>query len=81
MTTIQIDREKVDRIVYNTLRGLQDHGAHPAEIVLALSECVGRTIWAMGDAGIGAIAQRELVDIAIKHMAKAIEEGQKGVIQ
>ena len=81
MTTVKIDRQKVDKIVYNTLRSLQENGAHPAEVILALSECVGRTIWAMGDAGVGAIAQRELTDIAIKHMAKAIEEGQKGVIQ
>ena len=81
MPAINIDKNKVDRIVWNTLRGLQDNGAHPAEIIIALAQCVGRMIATMGETGgAGPIAQRELVDIAIKQMAAAIEAGSSPII-
>lgn len=68
MTTLHIDKQKVNHIVFDTLNRLSDSGAHPAEIIFALSECVGRVIGSMPSE----MAQRELLDLSIKQMTGAI---------
>lgn len=68
MTKLSIDKQKVNHIVFDTLNRLSDSGAHPAEIIFALSECVGRVIGSMPSE----MAQRELLDLSIKQMTGAI---------
>lgn len=64
---IVIDKDKHGRMVRNLL--IEVRGAHPAEIVLAMGEAVGRVI-----AGVSGtdIVKRQLVDVAVKQMASAI---------
>jgi hypothetical protein len=71
MGTIQIDVPKVKRMVVDTLMMFNDTGAHPAEVVLALAECIGRVIVTLPESD---IAKQELTQLAVKHMAQAIEE-------
>jgi hypothetical protein len=78
MTKIDIDKEKVARMVKATLHGFHGSGAHPAEIVLALAECIGRVVASLPGSE---VPKRELVDLAIKHMAGTIMEGIPKVIQ
>lgn len=76
MTTINIDKQKVQFLVFATLNQLSDSGLHPAEIVIAMSECAGRVIAAMDND----IAQRELLDLAIKQMSGAILAQRSNII-
>ncbi len=79
-TTINLDKQKIDRIVKDTLTNLDRNGAHPLEIIVALSQCVGRVIAAFGAHGADDVVMRELVDIAVKQMATAVEYG-KGKVK
>lgn len=79
-TTVTIDKEKVDRIVRETLTSLENNGAHPVEVIVALSQCVGRVIAAFGMHGASEVTLKELVDVAVKQMATAIEHGRNRVI-
>ena len=74
---VNVDKEKIERMVRHTLHGISGQGAHPGEVILALSECVGRVIVTIEGDG---ILKRELVDLAIKQMAQAIEAGIDGRI-
>ena len=78
MTTLNIDTKKVERMSLDALKLYSDSGAHPAEVIIALAQAVGRVIASM-DAH-GEIAQRELLDLAIKQMATAIMKGLPSVI-
>lgn len=72
MTTVQVDREKVLRMVAETLQNLNGTGAHPGEMVLALGESLGRIIVAVKEIGGTEVVQKELLDLAIKQMTNAI---------
>jgi hypothetical protein len=72
MTTVNIDKAKVSRMVTQTLKQFHDSGAHPGEIVLALGESMGRVIAATADMGASEIAQRELLDLGIKQTTNAL---------
>ncbi len=78
MATYDVDTQKISRMVHDTLNSFSNSGAHPAEVVLALSECVGRVIMSFPDSD---IVKKEMVDIAIKHMAASIEAGRSQIIQ
>lgn len=72
MTQVPIDKAKVSRMVTQTLKHFHDSGAHPAEVVIALGEAMGRVIAATAEMGLNEIAQRELLDIGIKQCTNAI---------
>lgn len=72
MTTVRIDKEKVTKMVTGTLKMFHDSGAHPAEVVIALGEAMGRVISATGEMGATDVAQREMLDIGIKQITNAI---------
>jgi hypothetical protein len=72
MTTVPIDKEKVNRMVTATLKMFHDSGAHPGEVAIALGEAAGRVIAATADMGLGEIGQRELLDVVIKQMTSTI---------
>ena len=78
MATLNIDTKKVERMSMDALRLYSDSGAHPAEVVLALAQATGRVIASLVPQG--EIVQRELVDLAVKQMAAAIEAGLPRVI-
>lgn len=65
-------------MVHNTLMQFNGGTFHPVELVLALAECCGRVIHQVRGSD---IARRELVDVAVKQMAAAIEAGDKRIIQ
>ena len=73
MTTLNIDTNKVERMSMDALKLYSDSGAHPAEVIIALAQATGRVIAAMS--GMGEMVQRELLDLAVKQMAAAIEAG------
>ena len=70
MTTINIDKEKVGRMVRKTLQNFDNTGAHPAECIIALSESIGRIIASLPA---NDITKRDLLDMSIKHTAGTIE--------
>lgn len=72
MTTVPIDKEKVSRMVTQTLMHFHDSGAHPGEVVLAIGEALGRVIAATSEIGLSEIGQRELLDMGIKQATNAI---------
>lgn len=74
---VKVDKEKHDKMVRQTLMQFNGQGVHPGEVVLALSEAVGRTIATID----GDMVQRELVDLAIKQMARAIDNGRGRILQ
>lgn len=76
MAQINIDQAKVTRIVRDTLSRVSDTGAHPAEIIIAMSECAGRVIGSID----GDIAQRELLDLAIKQLSGAILSARERIV-
>ena len=73
MTQLNIDTKKVERMSLDALKLYSDSGAHPAEVVIALAQATGRVIASLS--GQGEIVQRELLDLAVKQMAAAIEAG------
>ncbi len=73
----EIDMQKKARMVKDALMLFNESGAHPGEVVLALSEACGRVIASID----GDMVKRELVDIAIKQMAASIEAGSSRIIQ
>jgi len=72
MTTVSIDKEKVNRMVTATMMHFHDSGAHPGEVVLAIGEALGRVIAATSEMGLSEIGQRELLDMGIKQASNAI---------
>ena len=70
MTAINIDNEKVQRMIRKTLQNFSDTGAHHLEVVFALSGAVGQVIAKLPG---NDIAKRETLDHAIKYIAKSIE--------
>lgn len=72
---INIDKDKHDRMVRGFL--LEARGAHPAEIVLAMGEAIGRVI-----AGVSGtdVVKTQLVNVAVKQMATAIDAAPKGSV-
>lgn len=80
MSTINIDHRKVRSMSMAALHEFNDSGAHPAEVILALAEAIGRVVVSLDAAGVSDIAKKELVDLAIKHMAQSIEAGMPKVI-
>ena len=72
MTTVNVDRAKVSRMVTQTLKQYHDSGAHPGEVVIALGEAMGRVISATAAMGATDIAQRELLDLGIKQTTNAL---------
>lgn len=78
MTVVQVDREKVTRMVAALLGAINDKGAHPGEMVLALAEALGRIVVAVREAGGSEVVQRELLDLAVKQMTNAIIAGRGG---
>lgn len=78
MTTLNTDTKKIERMSLDALKLYSDSGAHPAEVIIALAQATGRVIASMSTQG--EIVQRELLDIAIKQMAAAIEAGLPRVI-
>lgn len=77
MTAFNVDAQKISRMVHDTLNSFSNSGAHPVEVVLALSECVGRAIMSFPGSD---IVKQEMVDHAIKHMAASIEAGRSSII-
>lgn len=73
MTTLNIDTKKVERMSLDALKLYSDSGAHPAEVIIALAQATGRVIASVS--GMGEMVQRELLDLAVKQMAGAIERG------
>lgn len=74
MTQVKVDKERVDRMVTHTLMNFHDSGAHPGEVVIALAECIARVVLTVGELQQGSgIVQKELVELAIKHMANSID--------
>jgi hypothetical protein len=65
---IRIDKDKHDRMVRDMLMLVR--GAHPAEIVLALGEAIGRVIAEVAGSD---VVKTQLVNVAVKQMATAIE--------
>ena len=80
MTTLNLDTNKVKRMSVDILRSLSDSGAHPIEVIVALAQCCGRVIATLDAAGVNEVGKRDIVDLAIKQMAAAIETGQPRVI-
>jgi len=72
MTQVQIDKEKVTRMVTQVLMMFHDSGAHPGEVALALGEAAGRVIAATSGMGLNEIGQRELLDVVVRQMTQAI---------
>ena len=72
MTTVNIDKVKVNRMVTSILRNLHDSGAHPAEVVMALGEALGRVIATMDTIGGTDIIKRELFQLAVNQVASAV---------
>ena len=75
MATVPVDKAKVSRMVTQTLKLYHGSGAHPGEVVIALAESLGRVISALEEMGVSEIAQRELLDVAIKQITNAIIAG------
>lgn len=75
---INIDKQKVNNIVRSVLLMHSDTGAHPAELVLAFSECVGRIITTLPG---NDLVKKDLLDLSIKHMAATIHAGMDRVIE
>ena len=73
MTTLNIDTKKIERMSLDALKLYSDSGAHPAEVVIALAQATGRVIASLSPQG--EMLQRELLDLAVKQMAAAIERG------
>lgn len=69
---IHIDKDKHDRMVRDVL--MQVRGAHPAEIVLAMGEAIGRVIAEVAGSD---VVKTQLVNVAIKQMATAIDHAPK----
>lgn len=76
MTTIQIDKEKVRRMVEQGIKMFSDTGAHPAEVVIAFAQISARVIDIVGDMSQGApdIVKRELFDLHIKTLTDSLLE-------
>ena len=70
MTQVNIDKQKVAKMVQQFFQVFNDQGAHPAEVCFALSETLGRVISSLNS---GDIVKKELLDLSIKHMAGSIE--------
>lgn len=69
MTQFKIDKPKVDRMVRDTLMQFNNSAVHPAEMVIALAECIGRVINQVPGT---VIVTHQLMDLAIKHMAETV---------
>lgn len=67
---LDIDKDKQKRMVRDILMQFNGSALHPAELVLALSEALGRVIAQVEGSD---MAKQELTELAIKHMATAIE--------
>lgn len=72
MSTTQIDARKVAGVVIETGRILSDKGFNRGEIILGLSELVGRVIVETAETDIQAA---ELSKIAVTHLGKTVEIG------
>lgn len=75
---LNIDKAKVDNMVRQTLMGFSDSGAHPAEVVLALAECIGRIVFMLPG---NDLVKKDMLDLAIKQMAATIHAGMSNVIE
>lgn len=80
MATLNLDQRKVTRMSMDVLQSLSGSGAHPVEVIVALAQCIGRVVVSLDDIGVTPIAKQELVDLAIKQMATAIDEGTKRIV-
>jgi hypothetical protein len=74
---MNVDKAKHDRMVRDVLMLFNESAVHPAELVLALGEVVGRIINQVDGSG---QAKTELVNIAVKQMAAAIDAKQPRII-
>lgn len=80
MAELNLDHEKIKRMSMDILHGLSDSGAHPVEVVVALAQSIGRVVVSLDRAGVSDIAKKEIVDLAVKQMAAAIEAGLPKII-
>lgn len=72
MSTTQIDARKVAGVAIEAGRILSDKGFNRGEIILGLSELIGRVIVETAETDIQAA---ELSKVAVTHMAKTVEIG------
>lgn len=74
MSNVQIDQRKVGGVVIEASRILADKGFNRGEIILGLSELIGRVIVDTAQTDIQA---SELAKIAVDHMTRTIDIGIK----
>lgn len=74
MSTVQIDQRKVAGVVIEASRILADKGFNRGEIILGLSELIGRVIVDTAQTDIQA---SELAKISADHMTRTIDIGIK----
>jgi len=74
MPQIEVDKSKVNRICRDTLVNFNGSAVHPLELILGLSEAIGRII---NGVDCTSIAKQEMVDVCVKHINATIQAYEK----
>lgn len=77
MTTLAIDKQKINRICRDTMLNFQGSTVHPLEMMLGLGEAVGRLI---NQVDCSDLAKKEMLDLVIQHIARTIDAGRNQII-